>query len=166
MTPRTAQVLSTAVITGAFRKGWQGPTLLGSLRGLTVDQLLWRPAPKRKCVWEQALHAAYWKYAVARIIAHAAEDGPHTVPGFPRSPSNWPRLPARPDQKAWKQDLSLLKIYQKHLERVVGALTDEALAQPPSPKHKHPTAFYVAGAAAHDAYHCGQVQLMKRLMRP
>ena len=47
------------------RHFWHGgPTPLGALRGVTAEQARWRPAPKRKSLWELALHIAYWNYAV------------------------------------------------------------------------------------------------------
>ncbi|HEX2838052.1 MAG TPA: DinB family protein [Phycisphaerales bacterium] len=158
--------LPHAVITGAFQKGWQGPTLAGCLRGITPAQALKRPGKGRKCIWEQVLHAAYWKYAVTRILMHAADPAAaEAMQAFPRSPSNWPRLPEVPDAKAWKRDIALLKQCQYNLEAVVESLADADLSQRPSLKHKHTLAFYIAGAAAHDAYHTGQIQLLKRLWR-
>ena len=48
------------------RKSWHGPNLRGSLRGVTAEEAAWRPAAERHNIWEIALHAAYWKYAVLR----------------------------------------------------------------------------------------------------
>jgi hypothetical protein len=45
------------------KKAWHGPNLKGTLRGVSVQEAVWRPAPDRHNVWELALHAAYWKYA-------------------------------------------------------------------------------------------------------
>jgi hypothetical protein len=158
--------LPLAVVTGSFRKGWQGPTLAGCLRGVTPAMALKRPAQGRKCIWEQVLHAAYWKYVLTRILMHAVDPGAAgAMQGFPRSPSNWPRLPDVRDAKAWTRDIALLRQCQHNLEAVVEALADGDLSQRPSPKHKHPLAFYIAGAAAHDAYHTGQIQLIKKLVR-
>ncbi|MFO0831029.1 MAG: DinB family protein [Phycisphaerales bacterium] len=158
--------LPIAVVTGAFQRGWQGPTLAGCLRGVTPAQAIRRPAKGRKCIWEQVLHAAYWKYAVTRILLHAVDPGAaEEMQAFPRSPSNWPRLPEVTDLRAWKRDLALLRQCQHNLSAVVESLADADLLQRPSPKHKHTLAFYMAGAGAHDAYHAGQIQLIKRLVR-
>src|SRR5258708_32311464 len=53
---------------GFERKTWHGPNLWQSLKGVTAKQAAWRPGPDRHNIWEQALHAAYWKYAVRRRL--------------------------------------------------------------------------------------------------
>ena len=68
------------------RKAWHGPNLRGSLRGVTADQALWRPAPGRHSIGELAVHCAYWKYAVRRRLTGLKRGT------FPRKGSNW--LPA------------------------------------------------------------------------
>ena len=50
------------------RKTWHGPNLWQSLKGVTAKQAAWRPGPDRHNIWEEALHAAYWKYAVRRRL--------------------------------------------------------------------------------------------------
>ena len=70
------------------RGAWHGPTVQGALRGVSAAQARWQPAPGRHSIWELVLHIAYWNYAVRH---HLEPDGP----AFPRSPANWPALPAR-----------------------------------------------------------------------
>ena len=48
---------------------WHGPSLRGSLRGVTAAQAAWRPADGPHNIWEVVVHAAYWKYTVHRRIA-------------------------------------------------------------------------------------------------
>ena len=138
-------------------KGWHGTTLRGALRGLTPRQALWRPNPRRHCVWDLVLHTAYWKYAVRRRL------GSGGVGSFPRAPSNWPRLPARPDGRAWKADVALLEAEHAALRAAVAALPARAL-DAPSAKGTWRQREQIHGVAAHDLYHTGQIQLLKRLM--
>jgi DinB superfamily len=146
------------IIDQAFdQKSWHGTTLRGSLRGLTSQQALWRPAPGRHNIWELTLHTAYWKYAVRRRLAGDA------MASFQRKPSNWPDVPEPADQKAWKQDVALLESEHRKLREAVAALTPTAL-QALSPKGIWTNAEEIHGVAAHDLYHTGQIQLIKRLM--
>jgi uncharacterized damage-inducible protein DinB len=140
------------------RGSWHGgPTPVGALRGVSAEQAAWTPAPGRKSIWQLALHIAYWKYAVRRRIEGGADSR------FPRAPANWPRLPKPADERAWRQDVALLK--QEH-ERLVSVIS----AVPPSrygvamPGGKRWTlGEMILGIAQHDAYHTGQIQLLKRL---
>ena|SRR5215207_3448156 len=139
-------------------KSWHGTTLRGSLRGLTPDQALWRPGPRRHNIWELTLHAAYWKYAVRRRLAGEA------VGSFERRPSNWPDIPEPADGRAWKRDVAFLESEHRKLRDIIGGLAPAALAHR-SPRGVWTYAEEIHGIAAHDLYHTGQIQLIKRLMR-
>jgi len=139
------------------RKGWHGTTLRGALRGVTPAQALWRPGPDRHNVWELTIHAAYWKYAVRRRLAGEAAGS------FGRKPSNWPDIPDPPDLKAWRKDIALLETEHGKLRQVVAGLSAADLERR-SPKGVWTYAEEIHGVAAHDLYHTGQIQLIKRLM--
>ncbi|HUP47100.1 MAG TPA: DinB family protein, partial [Thermoanaerobaculia bacterium] len=65
----TALDIILAALDEAYeRKSWHGTNLRGSLRGMTPQEAVWRPAPGRHNAWELAVHAAYWKYAVRRRL--------------------------------------------------------------------------------------------------
>lgn len=148
------------VLDDAFQgRGWQGTTLTGALRGLTPRQALWRPRPGRHNVWELTLHTAYWKYVVRRRIA-----GDDARAGFPRSPSNWPAIPHPANAAAWRRDVWLTKQMHAELKAAVAALPPRRLGAR-SPAGRWTYAQVIHGVAAHDLYHTGQIQLIKRLMR-
>lgn len=148
------------VLDAAFLgRGWQGTTLTGALRGVTPTQALWRPRPGRHNLWEVALHTAYWKYVVRRRITDDETRG-----AFPRSPSNWPAVPAAPDVTAWRRDVRLVKEMHAALRAAVAALPPKRLGTR-APTGKWTYAEMIHGVAAHDLYHTGQIQLIKRLLR-
>ena len=89
--------LLAALDEGFDARAWHGPTLRGSLRGVTPPQALWRPAPGRHNIWEIAVHAAYWKYVVRRVITGAKRGS------FPLKGSNW-FLRDRADAALWRED--------------------------------------------------------------
>jgi hypothetical protein len=140
------------------QRGWHGTTLRGALRGVTPEEALWRPAPGRHNIWELTLHTAYWKYAVRRRLAGDA------LGSFDRKPSNWPEIPDPGDLKAWKRDVAFLEGEHRKLRDVVQGLSAADLARR-SPKGTWTSAQEIHGVAAHDLYHTGQIQLIKRLMR-
>ena len=146
------------VLDQAFdQKGWHGTTLRGALRGLSYEEALWRPAPGRHNVWDLTLHTAYWKYAVRRRLAGAA------IGSFDRKPSNWPAIADPADLRAWKRDVALLDAEHQRLREVVSGLKPAALRLR-SPRGVWTYAEEIHGVAAHDLYHTGQIQLIKRLM--
>jgi hypothetical protein len=147
-----------ALLDEAYNKpAWHGPNLRGSLRGLRAAQVVRRPAPGRKNIWEIAIHAAYWKYAVLRRISGQKRGS------FPLKGSNWfPRDNA--DEPAWKADLELLDRIHAELRAAVARLAPELLETKPRGS-KHSYRRLIQGAALHDVYHAGQIQTLKRLLR-
>jgi uncharacterized damage-inducible protein DinB len=154
--PRIALLLE--ILDQAFRqRGWHGTTLRGALRGVTPEMALWRPGPERHNIWELAIHAAYWKYAVRRRLAGAS------IGSFERKPSNWPAIPRPADLAAWRRDVRLLEEEHRQLCSVVAQLSAADLDRR-SPKGVWTNGEEIHGVAAHDLYHTGQIQLIKRLM--
>lgn len=144
---------------GYDRRSWHGTNLRGSIRGLDPDLAARRPAPGRHNIWELVVHAAYWKYAVTRRITSEKRGS------FPLEGSNWFERPA-PDasgETAWRGDLALLATTHAQLVRVVGGLDDRRL-NAVAAGGKTTIFELVAGIAAHDLYHAGQIQLIKRLV--
>jgi hypothetical protein len=150
--------LLVGTLDGAFTgRGWHGTTLSGSLRGVTPARAARRPARGRHCIWEIVLHAAYWKYAVRCRLTGSRPAG-----GFPRAPSNWPAVPRPATDAAWRADVRLLKTMHAELRDAVATLSPRRLAER-TPSGAWRVAETVYGVAAHDAYHTGQIQLIKRL---
>lgn len=147
------------VLDQAFdHRGWHGTTLRGALRGMSPKEALWRPGPGRHNSWELTVHTAYWKYAVRRRLAGDAAGS------FPRKPSNWPLVPDAPDAAAWKQDIRLLEAEHQLLRETIRTLPPARL-KARSPQGVWTNAEEIHGVAAHDLYHTGQIQLIKKLMR-
>jgi hypothetical protein len=140
------------------RRNWHGgPGPVAALRGVTARAAAWRPTPRRKSIWELALHIAFWNFRVRRQL----EGGP---PGrFPRAPANFPSLPDPADEPAWRADVTLLRLEHERLVDAVRALPENRLAERPAAVRRWTRGELVLGIAAHDAYHTGQIQLLKRL---
>ena len=134
---------------GFNKTAWHGPNLLASIRRLdheTASKVIVRG---RKTIWEQVLHAAYWKQRVLNQLVGTER--------FPRSPANWPRVPELATGEAWREDVALLVNIHVRLRRAVEGLREEEL----TPKLMK----FIRGAAMHDVYHAGQINLLKREMK-
>lgn len=134
------------------KRAWHGTNLSGALRGVTAKEAWFRPARGRHNIYELTAHAAYWKYAVRRRLT-GEKRGSFTIKG-----SNWFQAPPRPDEDTWRAVVALLHTEHRALREVIAALDESRLENPK-------TLGMVLGIAAHDLYHCGQIQLVKRLAR-
>jgi hypothetical protein len=136
---------------GYSRKTWHGPNLKQSLKGVTAKQAAWRPAPGRHNIWELAVHAAYWKYAVRRRI-DAGKHGSFVLKG-----SNFFARPEKNNltEAAWHADLALLANEHRALEQSI-----RRVLRTPRAAELLPSLY---GVAFHDIYHAGQIRLLRRL---
>jgi hypothetical protein len=138
------------------KKSWHGPNLRGALRGLAPAVAAWRPAEGRRCIWEIAVHAAYWKYIVRRRLLGEKKGS------FPLKGSNWFPRPVVCSTDAWEADLALLEQTHRTLRSAIAGLAPADLETVPAGSTVS-NLDMIAGVAAHDVYHAGQIQLLKRL---
>ena len=158
MSDRAIGQLLAMIDEGFDHRSWHGPTLRGSLRGVTLPSALWRPAPRRHNIWEIVLHTAYWKYAVRRRLT-GEKRGSFRLEG-----SNWFTVEETgATDREWKAAIRLLEDEHQILRTRVAAL--KAGEEQRQVRKGDTLAFIVRGIAAHDLYHAGQIQLLKRLMR-
>jgi hypothetical protein len=140
------------------RKAWHGPNLRGSVRGLTPEVAAWRPDPERHSIAEQVLHAAYWKYSARRRLRGDKRGS------FPLKGSNWFPVPEPLSAADWQAFVNELDTQHRQFRETVVEFSARRLDESPG---QSPYTFraLITGLAAHDIYHAGQIQLLKRLQR-
>jgi hypothetical protein len=134
------------------KKAWHGPNLKQAIRGVRAKQAAWRPGAGLHNIWEETLHAAYWKYAARRGI-NGAKIGPFALKGrnfFPRPEKG------KASEAAWRADKELLE--REH--RALRAAIEKASDTPRGAKFLR----QMYSVAFHDVYHAGQIRLLRRLM--
>jgi len=148
---KTDALIHALLTEGYAKKTWHGPNLRQSLQGVSAKQAAWRPVLGRHNIWELALHAAYWKYAVRRRI-EGGKRGSFALKGsnfFPRPEEG------KATEAAWRADLALLENEHNALELAIRPVLKTPRAK------KLLRALY--GVAFHDIYHAGQIRLLRRL---
>ncbi len=140
-------------------RSWHGTNLRGSIRGLKLEDAVYRPGRERHNIWELVLHCAYWKHRVRGRLSSASN------PSFPRRGTNFfPRPEDEPRLADWRRDVALLvemhAALRSEIERLPTRRLNERLGA-----SRWTVRDTVLGIAAHDLYHAGQIQLLKRLAR-
>jgi hypothetical protein len=141
---------------GFRQRAWHGTNLLGSIRGLEPGTALWRPALDRHNIWELIVHCAYWKYAVTRMLT-GAKRGSFAYEGsnfFTRDSGTSHDL---------KRDIRLLRHCHRELVAAAARVKPGELAKKAPSSRRWTREQAIRGAACHDVYHAGQIQLLKRL---
>jgi hypothetical protein len=134
------------------KKTWHGPNLRQAIRGVSAREAAWRPGAGRHNIWEETLHAAYWKYTVRRRL-EGRKRGSFALKGsnfFPRPEKG------KASEGAWHADKELLE--REH--RALRAAVEKALETQRGAKFLR----QIYGVALHDIYHAGQIRLLRRLM--
>ena len=150
---KSPQLVLTLFDEAYEKRTWHGPNLKQAIRGVTAKQAAWRPAPGRHNIWEETLHAAYWKYAVRQRM-EGGKRGSFALKGR--------NFFVRPEkgkctEAAWRADKELLD--REH--RALRAAISQVLPTPHSSKLLR----QLYGVAFHDVYHAGQIRMLRRLMK-
>lgn len=154
--PIAGRIITDMIERAYSKRSWHGANLAGSLRGLSVKQAFWRPAKNRHNIWELTVHSAYWKYIVWRKLANRP-DSTFAVKG-----SDWIKPPEKPSEEEWKKaKLILAKYHKLLLEEIREFEPTKLYLKMPDSKLRYID--IVLGVAAHDLYHAGQIQILKRL---
>lgn len=154
--PRSRTLL--ALLEQAYdHPAWHGANLRNAIRRLSPEAAAYRPQASRHNPHEIVVHCAYWKYRVVR----------HLVAGpvrFELKGSDWfPRGDA-PDARGWDEDRALLHEWHARLLEAVRAFPEARLDEIPG-RDRWSHADLIAGGAAHDLYHAGQIRLLARMHR-
>lgn len=134
-------------------EAWHGPSAREVLTGLTAEQAAARPIPGAHSIWELVLHLTAWRGEALRRIQGAA-------PGAPPE-GDWPPVRDTGDA-AWAAALRALGEANRALVAAVQRLPDSRLDDPIGRASAY---VLLHGVAQHDAYHLGQVSLLKKALQ-
>ena len=141
---------------------WYGAPRMKFLRGLAATKASLRPAGSNHSVWELTLHMSAWTEEVRRRLAGHS-------PGDPLE-GDWPSVPKPATEAAWADTLMQLerahgaliadveRLRTDDLGRLVGDTREPALGTGVT------VGAMLVGLAQHDAYHIGQLALLRQLI--
>ena len=132
---------------------WNATNLRASLGRVPPELAAWRPPGGKRSIADITVHCAYWKYAIGRLL-RGGRRGAFEFPGSNWFPSEQPLSPA-----TWSRYLGLLDEQHRSLcEAIAHSERPLRLASAAS----RSVVRKVFGLAIHDAYHTGQVHLLKK----
>lgn len=142
---------------------WHGPSRASLLADVTPEEARSRPAPAAHSIWELVLHMTAWTQEVARRLqGHSA-----ALPAM----GDWPSVPAAPDDESWRAATQALDAAHIALRTAMGALDPSRLGAPVNDKRNRELGTGVSfaqtinGVVQHDAYHSGQIAIVKKMLR-
>lgn len=144
------------------REPWHGPSRRALLDGVRAADAGAHPVAGAHSIWELVLHMTAWTREVSRRL--------HGAPPAEPSEGDWPAVGELTEPR-WREACLALDRAHGALLGIMATLPPERLADRVGRTHEPalgtaPTmALMIAGIAEHDAYHCGQVAILKRALR-
>jgi uncharacterized damage-inducible protein DinB len=140
---------------------WYGSSRTRILRGVTAADASAHPIPGGHSIWQLVLHMTAWTEEVHRRLDGAAPSDPER--------GDWPAVPVATDA-AWRSARAALTRAHRNVARAVETLSPRRLQSPvgvsrePALGSGVTVAEMIVGLAQHDAYHCGQIVLLKQAL--
>jgi uncharacterized damage-inducible protein DinB len=140
---------------------WHGSSVLSQLDGVTATDAAARPPGNAHSIWEVVLHMTAWKDEVRRRLSGARAAEPDR--------GDWPQVGDTTPQR-WAAAVADLTRAHEALKDAARRLDEASLATPSNDPRAASSAgatYYelLHGIAQHDAYHSGQIGLLRRLSR-
>jgi uncharacterized damage-inducible protein DinB len=152
--PTMQKELLLTQMDATFADGGWTSALARAVSDLPAEAAAWKPEPGVHSIWELVNHLAFWKEIVARRIGGA----PLTSERF----DNKATFGQAGDPATWALVRERLFAAHRACREAVLALAEADLEQP-LPGERQPLKELIAGLNRHDAYHVGQIALLRKL---
>ncbi len=137
---------------------WHGPSLVDLIGDVGAVEAAERPVTGAHSIWELVLHMTAWAEIARQRLA--AEPPPP-----PTDEDDWP-LVRDQSAESWRAAVERLKDSHRELAGEVSAMDDKRIVDRLAGRD-HSALVMLHGVIEHDAYHGGQVAILKRaLSRP
>ena len=132
---------------------WHGPAVLELLADVDAQTAATRPIPDVHSIWELLLHIAVWDDAgMVRLTGKKWQ---------PTGLHNFPEVPAKPTEGAWRKAIAAAKQTHEKLVKTVAALPESRLRDR-VPGKRYDFYHMLHCIAQHELYHAGQIAILKK----
>lgn len=159
--PSSAAYLANLLDRGYREDPWHGPPTAELLRDLDAHTAAARPVAEGHSIWELVLHMTGWQGEVQLRLGGAS-------PTYPAE-GDWPEV-GEPSEERWQAARAALKASTERLQAAIAALTEDALDRRVGVARDRPLGAGVTlrdtilGIVQHNAYHSGQIALLRRAL--
>lgn len=128
-----------------------------AIDGLNFEQAAWKPSDDVNCIWETLSHITYYNYAYLQRFKglHYEYDVSNNDQTF--STGEY-------DEAHWQTDVARFDVVMKEWRDLLAAADDAKFGQPVSDENPASWAELIANVNAHNAYHAGQIMLLRKMM--
>jgi uncharacterized damage-inducible protein DinB len=140
---------------------WHGSPVMSILSGVTAAQAATPPPNGAHSIWAIVLHMTAWRREVAARAAGAPAGEP--------AAGDWPGVP-EPTEPEWRKALADLTAAHHEVLGAAERLSEDEVFAPTNDPRNGPLGTGVTryellhGLVQHDAYHAGQIGILKRVL--
>lgn len=140
---------------------WHGSPVVAILKGVTAEEAVRRPPNGAHSIWELVLHMTAWRNEVAERLTGKPASEP--------AGGDYPEV-GDPTAARWTAALRALDTAHRRLVDVTRDVSEERLFRPMNDPRNAALGIGVTvyellhGIVQHDAYHAGQIALLKRIL--
>ncbi len=127
-----------------------------AVEGLTVEQAAWKPEDSVNCIWESLSHITY--YNNAYLQRFKGIDYQYDV-----SSNNETFSVGEYEESEWQADVARFDAVMSEWRDLLEWTDESKFSQPISAEIKSTWADLIATVNAHNAYHGGQILLLRKL---
>jgi uncharacterized damage-inducible protein DinB len=149
---RVAEVIERSV-SGPM---WHGPSLMDLIGDVSADDAGAHAIEGAHSIWELVLHMTAWTEITRERLIGSAK-------GEPTPEEDWPAVNDR-SPESWRAAVERMKDAHRELSADVAKLDDSQLIGR-VPGKDHTVLTMIHGIVEHDAYHGGQIAILKRALK-
>ena len=127
-----------------------------ALEGVTANQAAWKPEGSDNSIWETLAHISY--YNNAYLLRFKGVDYKYDVADNEETFRS-----GEVTEEAWRAEVGKFDGIMTEWRRLIGAADETKLAEAVSAENASSWAELIANVNAHNAYHGGQVLLLRKL---
>jgi len=133
---------------------WIEVTITDTLKNVTAETAFKKPAPGFNSIWEIINHLIGWRTTILKRLQGET---------IPSPPNNYFEPIKDKTAEAWGETLTRLNQTQSDWDKLLSNLSEEKYDEF-YPNYGYSVCEFVNGMLQHDAYHLGQIVLIKKLL--
>jgi uncharacterized damage-inducible protein DinB len=127
-----------------------------AIEGLNVEQAAWKPVDDVNCIWETLSHITYYNYAYLQRFKGLQYE-------YDVSNNDQTFSTGEYDETHWRADVNQFDSVMNEWRDLIAASDETKFSQRVSDENPASWAELIANVNAHNAYHAGQILLLRKM---
>jgi len=136
------------------QNGWFVP-VSNAIEGLNAERAAWKPNGTENSIWESLGHLTFYNFAYLERFKGVNFEYP--------TDNNDKTFVAGSSDEDWKRDVERFNALMNEWRNLIERANESKFSEPVSQTNKATWATLISNVNAHNAYHAGQILLIRKL---